>query len=259
MVETLNTYEEPKAEDQEYIDKMVSKVDGQKPTAEEIDTPQDSRPEWLPEKFQTAEDLAKAYSELEAKMGNTQEQQKENVEEQPNTEEAAREAVENQGLDFDAMTNEFWENEGLSDATYEKLNAAGIPNEMVDAFIDGQMAVATQMRAEAFNMVGGEKAYTDMVEWAQNNLSEQEVNAYNDAVESGDPNATKLAISGLNAQYRMDNGQEPNLISGEAANASSGAFQSVAELTAAMADPRYNRDSAYRQEVANKLARSSVI
>ena len=157
------------------------------------------------------------------------------------------------------MTNEFWENNGLSDATYDKLAAAGIPSEVVDAFIDGQMAVADQMRNEAFNMVGGEQQYVEMVEWAQNNLSENEINAYNQAVESGDPNATKLAISGLQAQYRMDNGQEPNLISGEAVSASSGAFQSVAELTAAMADPRYSRDPAYRKQVSDKLARSSVL
>ena len=37
----------------------------------ELDTdakPTESRPEWLPEKFKSAEDLAKAYSELEKKQ-----------------------------------------------------------------------------------------------------------------------------------------------------------------------------------------------
>lgn len=252
MAETINTYEAPQPEDQEYIKQMTDKVDAASAEAEP-ELPQDSRPEWLPEKFQSAEDLAKAYSELESKLGQNQEDAP------AEAEEAAREAVDEAGLDFDTMTNEFWENSGLSDATYDKLAAAGIPSDVVDAFIDGQMAVANQMRNEAFNMAGGEQQYVEMVEWAQNNLSENEINAYNQAVESGDPNATKLAISGLQAQYRMDNGQEPNLISGEAVSASSGAFQSVAELTAAMADPRYSRDPAYRQQVSNKLARSSVL
>lgn len=250
MAETINTYEAPQPEDQAYIKQMTDKVDAASAEAEP-ELPQDSRPEWLPEKFQSAEDLAKAYSELESKLGNNEPAEA--------TEEAAREAVDEVGLDFDSMSSEFWENNGLSDATYDKLAAAGIPSDVVDAFIDGQMAVADQARNEAFNMVGGEQQYVEMVEWAQNNLSENEIMAYNQAVESGDPNATKLAISGLQAQYRMDNGQEPNLISGEAVSASSGAFQSVAELTAAMADPRYSRDPAYRKQVSDKLARSSVL
>jgi len=253
MVEKVNTYEAPKAEDPAYIDEMVKKTEGAATEADEVS--QEDRPEWLPEKFQSAEDLAKAYSELESKLGTTPEE----TPEAENVEEAAREVVENAGMDFEAMSSEFWENQSLSDDTYDKLNNAGIPSHVVDAFIDGQMAVADKARTDAFATVGGEQNYNEMVEWAVNNLNEQEVNAYNAAVESGDPNATKLAISGLNAQYRMDNGQEPNLISGEASTASSGSYQSVAELTAAMSDPRYQRDSAYRKAVSDKLARSSVL
>ena len=253
MVEKVNTYEAPKAEDPAYIDEMVKKTEGATAEADEIS--QEDRPEWLPEKFQSAEDLAKAYSELESKLGTTPEE----TSEVENVEEAAREVVENAGMDFEAMSSEFWENQTLSDDTYDKLNNAGIPSHIVDAFIDGQMAVADKARNDAFATVGGEQNYNEMVEWAVNNLNEQEVRAYNAAVESGDPNATKLAISGLNAQYRMDNGQEPNLISGEAKAASSGSYQSVAELTAAMSDPRYQRDSAYRKSVSDKLSRSSVL
>lgn len=248
MAEQVNTYEAQAPEDQGYIDKMLDKVDASTDVAEES---QEGRPEWLPEKFQSPEDMAKAYSELENKLSTPQETEA--------AEETAREVVEDAGLDFESMSQEFWNNEGLSDETYDKLAAAGIPSEVVDQFIDGQMAVTNQLRQESFNTVGGEQNYNDMVEWAQNNLSDQEIGAYNAAVESGDPNATKLAIQGLNAQYRMDNGQEPNLISGEASSASSGAFQSVAELTAAMADPRYNRDPAYRKSVSDKLSRSSVL
>lgn len=248
MAEQVNTYEAQAPEDQGYIDKMLDKVNASTDVAEES---QEGRPEWLPEKFQSPEDMAKAYSELENKLSTPQETEA--------AEETAREVVEDAGLDFESMSQEFWNNEGLSDETYDKLAAAGIPSEVVDQFIDGQMAVTNQLRQESFNTVGGEQNYNDMVEWAQNNLSDQEIGAYNAAVESGDPNATKLAIQGLNAQYRMDNGQEPNLISGEASSASSGAFQSVAELTAAMADPRYNRDPAYRKSVSDKLSRSSVL
>ena len=39
---------------------------------EELYTREDLRPEWLPEKFNSAEDMAQAYSELEQKLGGNQ-------------------------------------------------------------------------------------------------------------------------------------------------------------------------------------------
>ena len=45
---------------------------------------------------------------------------------------------------------------------------------------------------------------------------------------------------------------------GSGAVSSGGRFESTAELTAAMGDPRYAKDPAYRQAVADKLAKSSL-
>lgn len=256
MAEAVNTYQEPEAEDPAHIEAMLKKAEGLSAKQEEelpTETDQESRPEWLPEKFKSAEEMAKAYSELETKLSEGDQKPPEDAEE------AAREAVENVGLDFDSMTAEFSENDGLTDETYQKLEDAGIPSYLVDQFIDGQKAVANQMRTEVFAQVGGEQEYSNMIEWAATNLEESAINSFNDAIDSGDPNAAKLAISGLHAQYRMDNGSEPSLITGQAANTSSGAFSSVAELTAAMSDPRYGRDPSYRKAVADKLAKSSVI
>jgi hypothetical protein len=41
--------------------------------AEDLEQPKDERPEWLPEKYKTGEDLAKAYKELESKLGTKEE------------------------------------------------------------------------------------------------------------------------------------------------------------------------------------------
>lgn len=258
MAEAVNTYQEPEAEDPAHIEAMLKKAEGLSATQEEelpTETDQESRPEWLPEKFKSAEEMAKAYSELETKLSDGDKA----PEETEVAEEAAREAVDKAGLDFDSMSLEFVANNGLTDETYQKLEDAGIPSYLVDQFIDGQQAVANQMRTEVFAQVGGEQEYSNMIEWAATNLEESAVNSFNEAIDSGDPNAAKLAISGLHAQYRMDNGTEPSLITGQAADTSSGAFSSVAELTAAMSDPRYGRDPSYRKAVADKLAKSSVI
>ena len=43
------------------------------------EAPTDSRPEWLPEKFKTPEDLVNSYSNLESKLGTSQEEIKANL------------------------------------------------------------------------------------------------------------------------------------------------------------------------------------
>tara|TARA_R100001460_G_scaffold56465_2_gene96073 strand:- start:12597 stop:13292 length:696 start_codon:yes stop_codon:yes gene_type:complete len=43
------------------------------------EAPTDSRPEWLPEKFKTPEDLVTSYSNLESKLGSSQEEIKANL------------------------------------------------------------------------------------------------------------------------------------------------------------------------------------
>jgi hypothetical protein len=54
-------------------------------------------------------------------------------------------------------------------------------------------------------------------------------------------------------------GKQPKLIGGTQSETTSSAFRSVAELTSAMADPRYKNDSAYRKDVERKLANSNVL
>ena len=248
MVDEVNTYEQP-VEDSQHTEAMIKKAEG-------IENPSVSdRPEWLPEKFKTAEDMAQAYASLEQKIGSQDEAQQP---EENNLEEIADE-LENRGVDFDALSSEFMEQGGLTEDSYGKLLAAGIPRTMVDQFIEGQNAVAGQMQQQAYSQVGGEQAYADMTTWASDNLPEASIDAFNDAVNSGNQETANLAIQGLNARYRSENGSEPTLVMGETNTVSGGVFDSAAQLTAAMRDPRYSTDSAYRQSVASKLSRSNVL
>ena len=90
-------------------------------------------------------------------------------------------------------------------------------------------------------------------------MQEASIDAFNNAVNSGNIETANLAIQGLQAQYRSVNGSEPSLVMGETKSVTGGVFDSAAQLTAAMRDPRYSSDSAYRQSVANKLQRSNVL
>ncbi len=55
----------------EINEKAPNEIEPDQQQATEVEEPQaqQERPEWLPEKFESAEALAKAYGELESKMG----------------------------------------------------------------------------------------------------------------------------------------------------------------------------------------------
>lgn len=234
----------------EYDALMMERVDKQTTQA----PTQTDRPAWLPEKFQTPEDLAKAYSELERKQSTG----KAPDAAPPPSPDEVQKTVENAGLDFDALSNEFQENGTLSDESYEALTKAGFPKEYVDAYIEGQKAVAAQYASQIYSLVGGEQQYADMVEWAGSNLSSAEVEAFNAAIGSGDLAHVALAVKGLRASYEGDNGAEPKLVTADNSRATGEVYRSTAELTAAMRDPRYKNDPAYRSDVERKLKNSNI-
>jgi anion-transporting ArsA/GET3 family ATPase len=249
MAETLNTYQEEAPESQEHVQEMLNK--------ERTET--DERPDWLPEKFKSAEDMAKAYSELEGKLGKPQ--QEETTEEvEVSGDESAEDVaqlLDDRGLDFDAFQQEYQELGGLTEEAYAALAEAGFSEAMVDSWIEGQNAITAQVTAEMHEYAGGGEEYAQMVQWAADNLPESEVEAYNATMESGSTDLIKFAVQGLHARYRSE--AEPNLMQGGTGTVSSGGkFDSTAELTAAMSDPRYAKDPAYRQAVADKLAKSSL-
>ena len=267
MVDSVTIAQGEKIDDQAHIDAMVAKADGDSPqTPDNQESSTDERPEWLPEKFKTPEDMAKSYAALEKKMSGGKDTEQaiskaegnETPTEIPSNEDA-KEVAEKAGLDFDAMQTEYGSNGQLSDETYEVINKSGIPRDVVDSYIAGQEALATGLRTDMFSSVGGEENYSQMMQWASSNLDKAEVNAYNNVMGTSDPAQIQLAVRGLNAQYQADTGSNPSLISGETTANAGSKFESVAQVTAAMRDPLYKTDPAFRRQVEAKLARSSVI
>lgn len=257
MTESVNTFNDTPGSPEGHDEAMLAKAE----QLEKVNDPQ--RPDWLPEKFKSVEDMAQAYSELEKKLGSKQpDADAPKEEEQAPAPEAdateVAEVLDKAGLDFTTFQEEYTQNGGLSDDAYSALEEAGFPKSLVDSWIAGQEALAQDMTQSVYETVGGQEEYSQMIEWASQNLPPNDVDAFNASVETGDPNLTKFAVQGLYARYRSEAGSAPKLIKGEAAPTSSGAFNSAAELTAAMRDPRYHTDPAYRQSVAEKLSRSNV-
>ena len=230
--------------------------------------PTQSKPEGLPEKFNSVDELVKSYSELEKKLGEQSQPTKESVDpvskaetkqEQPKSDlDIATKAVDSAGLNMETLSEEFAKDGKLADGSYKSLEKAGIPKEYVDRFIAGQQAIADQQSATVKNLVGGTEAYDSMSEWAGQNLTETEKQAYNTAVNSKDLEAVKLAVVGLKARYAQSTGSEPTLVEGKASPSAEQGFASWAQVTQAMSDPRYSKDPAYQAEVKNKLANSKI-
>ena len=224
-----------------------------------------SKPEGLPEKFNSVEDLAKSYAELEKKLGGQSQETKEEVDpvakatpKSDNNLEIAEKAVTDAGLDMSSLQAEYAEKGELDTKSYEALEKAGISKEYVDSYIAGQEAIAKTQADEIKSTVGGDETYQEMVDWASKNMTEGEKTAYNKAVNSGDMDTVKLAVNALKGQFERANGVEPKLVEGKAQPSQEQGFLSWAQVTEAMADPRYAKDTAYQNEVKNKLANSNL-
>lgn len=224
------------------------------------------RPEWCPEKFWdaekgevNAEGMAKSYSEMEktsSQTKNTNLQVNQKKDDDLNNQQTIEQKVD--GLDLSKYQNEFQVNGQLSDASYKELEAQGIPRVMVDGYIKGQEASATELRQEAFKITGSEENFDAMVNWAAGSLTPAEVAAYNKAID-GPKEQAMLAVQGLYSKFVQANGKNPALVSGNQPVTTGDVFQNWAQVTKAMQDPRYAKDPDYRKQVEQKLERSNPV
>lgn len=213
------------------------------------------RPEWLPEKFKSPEDMAKAYTDLEKKLGTG-----EKTETKEEVQQTAEKAVESAGLDMEALSAEYAEKGELSEDSFEKLAKVGITRDMVESYIAGQEAQATAVRNQLLEPVGGEEAYGEMISWAADNLSDAEIAAYNKVLESGDMDSVRMAVENLNTKYTANVGREPaRQLNGKGGDGAGSVYESVADLMKDMSSPEYDRNPAFRAKVEQKLARSSIL
>ena len=210
---------------------------------------EDARPEWLPEKFANVEEMAKAYGELESKMG-AQSKEEETTEQETTDEEVTYQDAINYA------SEEYAEKGELSEETYKALEEGGLSRLMVDNYIAGQQAILNQQQMEITNEIGGMQEYTKMSNWAAEHLSDEDLEAYNQTVESGSVQQAKFAIKSLYRQFQQAGA--PSIAQGSVNGTGVPPFGSRAQVTAAMADKRYDTDPAYRDEVLKRLARSNV-
>lgn len=133
---------------------------------------------------------------------------------------------------------------------YDDDTEAGVDQGGID------QATATAIRNSVLEQAGGEAEYQRLSTWAVNNLPPERTEAYNAALASGDQAAIINSLKGLQYDYMMQNGYEPKLTGGRAPANEVRGYTSRYQVTEAMADPRYEKDAGYRQEVERRIAAS---
>ena len=220
-------------------------------------------------KYKSAQELEKAYIELQAKLGEKKEEtetETASAEEQP---EDTPKMSEGATLITDASKEYFDNGNKLSPETLAKFSSMS-SQDLIKAYMEVSQnpefqqqgappaEITTSQINQIKNSAGGEQKYAQIINWAKTNLPEDQITAFDEVVNTGSVQAIQLAVSGLKAEYDNANGVEGRMVTGKAPNNSGDVFRSQQELVAAMNDVRYDRDPAYRQDVIEKLDRSNL-
>ena len=239
--------------------------------------------ELLAGKYKDAEELEKAYIELQKKMGEgTESDQVSEAVDSPdqyleggavNYETAKKDYGDELGDIFEAndidpysMNKTFMEKGTLDEVQFKDLEDAGLPREAVESYLRGVYsstwgnqgeALTERDVAEVMDMAGGKANYNAMTEWAAANLNQEDIKAFDEVTNTGNKAAVRFAVKALMGQYEDAQGRTPDLVTGK--NARQGdTYRSMAEVVRDMESPKYEKDEAYRFDVMRKLERSNL-
>ena len=237
-------------------------------------------------KYQTVQELEIGYAELQNKLG-SQSKEAPEATDTPDTPEATESEpseptesgnateiygeyigsrLDEAGVDYQGMNTRWQESGQLTEEDYTSLEGAGFTKDMVEAYLDGvqyRAAQDSQLAAKEVTAIkdefGGAETYDAMVKFAQENWDTEEIQAFDNMLQTSNPHQIRIAVAGLQASYMNNAPREPKLVGGRTSRADTTKFKSAAQVVAAMNDERYSSDEAYRKEVQEKLGRSNVM
>ena len=234
---------------------------------------QEQQEQVLAGKYKNAEELEKAYIELEKKLGEKSEpsSQEESSDEPQAEEKSDTEDKPNDVNDFTVLEDLYEqassEKGEISKEMIDKLTGMS-KQDILQSFLqfradaESKYQPITQLSdkdvKELKGIVGGDANYSNMLKWAQANLQDQEIQMFDSVMERGDVASAFFAINSLAQRYNDRVGYEGKMLTGNAPKNSGDTYRSQAEMVAAMSDPKYDKDPAYRRDVMEKVARSDI-
>ena len=248
---------------------------------------QQEEQELLLGKFRSQEDLARAYQELERKLGRGEQAEEESEIEIPDYSrdeslkqygELLTDKFEEAGVNPFEMAARFEAGEDLS-GYVDKLEGAGIPRPVIEQYLSNaagdeqpaaEFEALSEQEVDEFKaQVGGAEAFQELTDWAKQNLTEAELASYNQVVDSGNRQAIFWALRSMSMQAAISKragkpttqAREPKLIGGSTPSDGM-AFESMGQVLEAMQKRNslgqvlYETDDAYRAKVDSMVARS---
>ena len=260
----------PKAGTPEHDEAMIKLADERmggenvstETTEQEGEQVSHEKPEGVADKYWNAETGVVDYASMQRELEYFQKKASGKTEEKPEAkpEEASKEeaekVLESKGLNMEEFSEEFTATGELSQDSYEKLRDAGIPQEMVDAYIAGQQAVAQLQRAEILSPIGGEEEFASMTNWMSGNLSPEEIAEYNEQAGSENTTTVKNAIVNMYSRFQESVGVSGEMLSGNESNSDYSGFNTRSEMTEAINDTRYGRDKLYTKQVEERIGKT---
>ena len=221
-------------------------------------------------KYKNAEELEKAYVNLQQKLGNkSDDTESTQTDDEPEASTESTDDTVNDDEDYSVLETA-WAEAVDGDFTDETIKALdNLKNEdlvnmhlayrknVEDNYIQ-QRSLTKKEMAELQDVAGGPEGYQNMIKWAGETLDKNEVDMFNAAINRGDPLSCFFAIRSLSFRYEDANGKTGVMVTGKAPTERGNTYRSQAEVVEAMSDPRYDKDPAYRQDVMKKLERSNV-
>jgi len=257
----------------EYEQSMIDKVDEARAKAEGQADP-DKAPEYQEEVKEPEIDYKAEYEKLKAAQ-ETPEVAKDtknlevtqDVKEPPKDSDTNNEVTKSDGKglltpeQMGKYTQEFNTDGSLSEGSYAELEKLGITKEVVDTYIQGQAAIQEAQANKVYKTVGGADAYSDMISWAKDNWTPEQINVFNSQVNSGDESQIMFGVEALATQFKAAKGSPipKRTLSGstQGTSGNTNSFETKADMYKAMNNSLYGKDASYTNMVAAKIANSS--
>jgi len=213
-------------------------------------------------KYKDPQELEKAYLELQTKLGSNEQETSEELEIIPEGNKQEKEEVTSDLLDrlWDEAQSENYNDDTLKELS--EMSSRDLAQMHLQYRANNQQTQPVVVNEQQVNQLkeiaGGDKGYTNMMGWAKDSLGKQEIDMYDAVMERGEPLACYFAVQALKYRFDDASGVDGEMLTGKASSSQGSSYQSQAQLVEAMEDPRYENDTAYRQDVMKKLERSNL-
>lgn len=171
---------------------------------------------------------------------------------------SAEKDLVSKGVDFAGLENEYMNNGGLSQQSYETLEKAGYPKAVVDGMLAGWGAASARFVNDIYTLAGGQEEFARIQQFVSSQ-NQDVINAFNATLDSENLMQIRMTLEGIKGQMVKQYGtQRPSIVGNAAPSVDRSGYESTDEMIKDMSDPRYQKDAKFTREVYRKVKYSKL-